>query len=154
MKSNFQNENIQRQDSKNPSQPDFNKWAEDVLCEKPRNLHAEVRGALRQAWEQGYRYAVRNDWWREQDKNNVSSECICGHQDNRHEDIDDGTVIGNWGAGKCELCRCSRFENKEDEAVESIDKCLRSICDHESDGLVYFSNPPQNKCKFCGKFYK
>lgn len=40
--------------------------------------------------------------------------CICGHEDNRHEDIDDGTVIGNWGVGKCELCRCSRFEQTKE----------------------------------------
>jgi len=36
--------------------------------------------------------------------------CICGHYDNRHDDIDDGSVFGKWGAVKCELCRCSRFE--------------------------------------------
>ncbi len=27
-------------------------------------------------------------------------------------------------------------------------------CEHESDGLVYCSNPPQNKCKKCGEFYR
>jgi hypothetical protein len=27
-------------------------------------------------------------------------------------------------------------------------------CDHESDGLIYTSNPPQNKCKKCGEFYR
>lgn len=26
-------------------------------------------------------------------------------------------------------------------------------CQHESDGLIYTSNPPQNKCKKCGEFY-
>ncbi len=27
-------------------------------------------------------------------------------------------------------------------------------CDHKSDGTVYTSNPPQNKCKKCGEFYR
>ena len=27
-------------------------------------------------------------------------------------------------------------------------------CDHESDGQVYTSNPPCNKCKKCGEFYR
>jgi hypothetical protein len=27
-------------------------------------------------------------------------------------------------------------------------------CNHESDGLIYNSNPPQNKCKKCGEFYR
>lgn len=27
-------------------------------------------------------------------------------------------------------------------------------CEHENDGMVYCSNPPQNKCKKCGEFYR
>lgn len=27
-------------------------------------------------------------------------------------------------------------------------------CNHESDGMCYTSNPPKNKCKKCGKFYR
>jgi hypothetical protein len=27
-------------------------------------------------------------------------------------------------------------------------------CRHESDGMIYTSNPPQNKCKKCGAFYR
>lgn len=27
-------------------------------------------------------------------------------------------------------------------------------CDHENDGLLYTSMPPQYKCKLCGAFYK
>jgi hypothetical protein len=27
-------------------------------------------------------------------------------------------------------------------------------CLHESDGLIYTSNPPQNKCEICGEFYR
>lgn len=30
----------------------------------------------------------------------------------------------------------------------------KKLCVHESDGLCYTSNPPQSKCKKCGKFYK
>lgn len=44
--------------------------------------------------------------------------CICGHRDNRHADIDDGTILGKWGAGKCELCNCSHFECKECAELE------------------------------------
>jgi hypothetical protein len=28
------------------------------------------------------------------------------------------------------------------------------VCYHESDGLIYCSNPPQNKCIKCGDFYR
>jgi t-SNARE complex subunit (syntaxin) len=27
-------------------------------------------------------------------------------------------------------------------------------CAHKSDGLIYTSNPPQNKCIYCGEFYR
>jgi hypothetical protein len=27
-------------------------------------------------------------------------------------------------------------------------------CIHEGDGMIYTSNPPQNKCKKCGEFYR
>ena len=27
-------------------------------------------------------------------------------------------------------------------------------CQHESDGAIYCSNPPKNKCKKCGEFYR
>jgi hypothetical protein len=27
-------------------------------------------------------------------------------------------------------------------------------CNHESDGMIYTSNPPKNKCKKCGEFYR
>lgn len=27
-------------------------------------------------------------------------------------------------------------------------------CQHESDGMIYTSNPPQNKCNKCGEFYR
>ncbi len=29
-----------------------------------------------------------------------------------------------------------------------------STCTHMSDGLIYLSNPPQNKCKLCKQFYR
>ncbi len=27
-------------------------------------------------------------------------------------------------------------------------------CQHEHDGMIYTSNPPQNKCIKCGEFYR
>lgn len=36
--------------------------------------------------------------------------CICGHHNVRHEDIEDGSIGGLWGAGACTLCRCRCFE--------------------------------------------
>lgn len=27
-------------------------------------------------------------------------------------------------------------------------------CNHEHDGMIYTSNPPQNKCRLCGEFYR
>jgi hypothetical protein len=31
---------------------------------------------------------------------------------------------------------------------------IDNYCEHESDGQIYCSLPPQNKCKKCGKFYR
>lgn len=33
-------------------------------------------------------------------------------------------------------------------------KDANAECKHESDGWMYMSNPPQNKCKKCGQFYR
>jgi hypothetical protein len=35
------------------------------------------------------------------------------------------------------------------EAIEDNQK----VCNHESDWVIYPSNPPQYKCKKCWKFY-
>lgn len=32
-------------------------------------------------------------------------------------------------------------------------KSLKDKCEHESDGIMYTSNPPKLKCKKCGEFY-
>jgi len=39
---------------------------------------------------------------------------------------------------------------------EVLDGYSAAICDckHESDGMIYTSHPPQNKCKICGMFYR
>lgn len=42
--------------------------------------------------------------------NKLHPVCICGHYQHCHADIDDGTMLGYWGAGKCELCECKKFE--------------------------------------------
>lgn len=31
---------------------------------------------------------------------------------------------------------------------------MNESCEHELDGMVYLSNPPQFKCKKCGQFYR
>jgi len=36
-----------------------------------------------------------------------SEICICGHPTNRHADTD---LWYGWGMGKCELCKCHKFE--------------------------------------------
>lgn len=43
-------------------------------------------------------------------ENQHSNICICGHEDNRHEDTD---LWEGWGMGKCELCKCHKFECKQ-----------------------------------------
>ena len=47
-----------------------------------------------------------------QKQETLSLICICGHKDNRHADESD------WGDGKCELCDCKTFEEKEDTPQE------------------------------------
>lgn len=33
---------------------------------------------------------------------------------------------------------------------EVMDKTNNDLCEHKPDGMIYTSNPPQNKCKKCG----
>lgn len=52
-----------------------------------------------------------NEWYERQKKcQKLNLVCICGHKDNRHADIDDGSRFGDWGVGHCELCDCRRFK--------------------------------------------
>lgn len=60
---------------------------------------------------------------------------------------------------KQDLLRADIFgeANKEfDAAVEEAFYASREEqkCEHESDGMIYTSNPPQNKCKHCGEYYR
>lgn len=54
-----------------------------------------------------------------------------------------GCTIGNCTNVTCgKLCKCK----ESPQPVSTVE------CEHESDGLSYLSNPPQWKCKKCGKF--
>lgn len=47
--------------------------------------------------------------------------------------------------------RQSWFELEHQQLQERL-KNLK--CTHQSDGNIYTSNPPQNKCTICGEFYR
>lgn len=53
---------------------------------------------------------------------------------------------------------CESYERGFNNAVklikQNLDKLSVDVCQHESDGNVYTSNPPQYKCKKCGEFYR
>lgn len=42
---------------------------------------------------------------------------------------------------------------KDKKLAEKCGLDVRDICEHENDGLIYTSNPPQSKCKKCGGFF-
>ncbi len=45
--------------------------------------------------------------------------------------------------------------NKRPEELKfKIKSMIHNYCNHESDGMIYTSNPPQNKCKKCGVLYR
>jgi hypothetical protein len=48
------------------------------------------------------------------------------------------------------------LKHKQSSCSESIRKHheLEEECTHQSDGMIYTSSPPQNKCKKCGEFYR
>lgn len=45
---------------------------------------------------------------------------------------------------------CPDLDNVKIKLQSMID----SYCEHEDDGMIYTSNPPQNKCKKCREFYR
>jgi hypothetical protein len=56
------------------------------------------------------------------------------------------------------LPRCVHVGKKYQEMCDSIIIKIQSMidnykCNHESDGLIYTSNPPKNKCVKCREFY-
>jgi hypothetical protein len=80
--------------------------------------------------------------------------CVCGHEDNRHETIDNGTRdrfghdIGDWGAGNCELCGCKRFEayvepSPKDKVctIPQIRDCYYPICPEDSTKCKHWQAP-------------
>ncbi len=50
--------------------------------------------------------------------------------------------FGDLSADNLHLATLLRLQNVVDR------------CQHESDGIIYTSNPPQNKCVKCGELYK
>lgn len=56
-------------------------------------------------------------------------------------------AIRNWGDTK----EYKDYPKLKDKIQSMIDNYT---CKHESDGNIYLSNPPQNKCKLCGEFYR
>ena len=56
---------------------------------------------------------------------------------------------------------CIEFNKKKEESNPYKFKSYKDMvnsdnkeCQHESDGSIYCSNPPQNKCIKCGGFYR
>ena len=55
------------------------------------------------------------------------------------------------------MVRCTRMKIQsmiDNYSAQDCQLVVNEVCKHESDGLRYTSNPPQNKCKKCGKFYR
>lgn len=69
----------------------------------------------------------------------------------------------NWVCDDCffapyEFMRLLKWLTWETNIAKMVDKLItqenKIACKHESDWLVYTSNPPQYKCKNCNQFYK
>lgn len=68
----------------------------------------------------------------------------------------DGSFIIPSGITQCGRCGYV-FSGEHDCLLKDLVACDKNNqlnCQHESDRLVYTSNPPQNKCKLCGQFYR
>lgn len=44
--------------------------------------------------------------------------------------------------------------NGMDELRDKIQSMINNYCEHQGDGLIYWSNPPQSKCAKCGKYFR
>lgn len=49
-------------------------------------------------------------------------------------------------------------DSKQSSLYRKIQSMIENYCEHnckhENDGLIYTSNPPQNKCIKCREFYR
>lgn len=75
----------------------------------------------------------------------------CGH---RMADYSGKRDDGTWWTGCSKRCGYytqiySAPDIQINQVKDDIDRCQ-----HESDGMIYASNPPQYKCIKCGEFYK
>ena len=55
-----------------------------------------------------------------------------------------------------ELQKNTRIQTKKEvigEYYKMFSSTDKKYCEHESDGYILLSNPPQNRCKKCGKIF-
>jgi hypothetical protein len=46
------------------------------------------------------------------------------------------------------------FEEGTISLTHKIQEMIINYCEHESDGNIYWSNPPKSKCTKCGKLFR
>lgn len=62
-------------------------------------------------------------------------------------------TILNWGEVYTEF-GSSWVDKIQRPLIDKIQSMIDSDCQHESDGLIYTSNPIKYRCKKCREFYR
>ncbi len=92
-----------------------------------------------------YTYRFSDDSWRSESELFPTREALIEHQ------------IEYWLKLKQEYCTHPNKYYQEGDGTYDCDDCgtlqMQWGCQHESDGMIYTSIPPKNKCKKCGEFY-